>query len=185
MLALLGGPGGFVYKRSSRGDTEVDWAAAHVLRGTGEARDFDPYGYDERQYCSPGFDLPVGRLTRAPHGEFPEYHTSADDLQLVRPERLAESLEAVLAVVELLERNGAYLNLSPRGGAPTRPAGPLRAPRGRRAGARAGAGPPLVLSTSDGRHTLLDVAERSNLPFDAVRQAADALLRRDLLAVAR
>jgi aminopeptidase-like protein len=148
-------------------------------------RDFDPYGYDERQYCSPGFDLPVGRLTRAPHGEFPEYHTSADDVQLVRPERLAESLEAVLAIVELLERNGAYLNLSPRG----EPQLGRRGLYGHLGGGAQGREQELallwVLSMSDGRHTLLDIAERSGLPFDAVRRAADALLGHDLLAVAR
>ena len=81
----VGDPGPFTYKRSRRGDAEIDRAAAHVLRHAGgpyTIRDFSPYGYDERQFCSPGFNLPVGCLMRTPHGEYPEYHTSADDLTL-------------------------------------------------------------------------------------------------------
>jgi aminopeptidase-like protein len=182
VLTLLGRPGGFVYKRSRRLDAEVDRAAALVLRGHGEVRDFDPWGYDERQYCSPGFDLPVGRLTRTPHGEFPEYHSSADDLSLIDGEALAGSLEVVEAVLEVLEGNGRYLNLSPKG-----------EPQLGRRGLYAGLGGGTegherqlallwVLNLSDGDHTLLDVAERSGLPFDTVRSAANSLLERELLS---
>ena len=78
------------------------------------SEDFFPYGYDERQYCSPGFNLPVGCLMRTPHGSFPEYHTSADNLDFVRPENLATSLDAYRQVIEVLEGNGSYLNLNPK-----------------------------------------------------------------------
>jgi aminopeptidase-like protein len=182
VLALLGGPGGFVYKRSRRGRAEVDRVAEHTLRGVGEVRDFDPYGYDERQYCSPGFDLPLGRLTRAPHGEFPEYHTSADDLRLLRPEGLAEALDVVGSIVDLLERNRTYRNLSPKG----EPQLGRRGLYGGLGGGTEGRERELallwVLSLSDGEHSLLDVAERSGLPFASVRDAANALLEADLLA---
>jgi aminopeptidase-like protein len=181
VLTLLGAPGGFVYKRSRRGDAEVDLAVSHVLGPAGELRDFDPYGYDERQYCSPGFDLPVGRLTRTPHAEFPEYHTSADDLDLIRPELLAEAVDTVSAVMEVLDANRSYENASPKG----------EPQLGRRGlfGSLGGGGEGRdrehallwVLSMSDGSNTLLDVAERSGLPFDAVRAAADALSAHELL----
>ena len=87
----VGEPGRLTYKRSRRGDATIDRAAAHFLKHAGGAHivDFTPYGYDERQYCSPGFDLPVGCFARTPHGEYPEYHTSADDLAFVTPEKLA------------------------------------------------------------------------------------------------
>ncbi len=182
VLTLLGGSGGFVYKRSRRGNAEVDRAAAYVLRGKGELRDFDPYGYDERQYCSPGFDLPVGRLTRTPHGEFPEYHTSADDLSMVEPGGLEEALRVVQEVVQLLEGNRRYLNQSPKGEPQLGRRGLYGSLGGGTAGRDREQALLWVLSFSDGEHTLLDIAERSGLRFEAVRDAADALVDARLLA---
>src|SRR5690606_17084410 len=76
-LACAGDPGPLTYKRSRRGDAGIDRVLAHVLAGRPHTiLDFSPYGYDERQYCSPGFDLPVGSLTRTPYAGYPEYHTS-------------------------------------------------------------------------------------------------------------
>jgi len=181
VLALLGGPGGFVYKRSRRGDADIDRAAAHLLREVAEVRAFDPYGYDERQYCSPGFDLPVGRLTRAPHGEFREYHTSADDLALVEPSRLAESLELVLRIVAMLEGNATYLNLKPKGEPQLGRRGLYGSLGGGLEGREREHALLWVLSMSDGSSSLLDVAERSGLAFSAVREAADALAAADLI----
>jgi aminopeptidase-like protein len=185
VLSNLGDGGGLHYKRSRQGDAGVDRAAALTLaRRGGVVLDFEPYGYDERQYCSPGFDLAVGCLSRTPYGRFAEYHTSADDLSLVRPEALADSLEAVEAVVEVLERDGTYLNVNPKGE-------PMLGRRGLYAAI--GGAPDAkerqlallwVLNLSDGRHSLLDVAERSGLGFAAVAGAADALLAHDLLAPA-
>jgi aminopeptidase-like protein len=91
VLAGLGDRGRLTYKRSRRGCADVDRAAGLVLGQSsppGRILEFSPYGYDERQYCSPGFDLPVGRLSRTPFGDYPEYHTSADDLDFVSAESL-------------------------------------------------------------------------------------------------
>jgi aminopeptidase-like protein len=185
VLTLLGGPGRFVYKRSRRGDTPADRAAAYVLGDGGELRDFEPIGYDERQYCSPGFDLPVGRLTRTPHGEFPEYHTSADDLSLLGSEQLEEALDTVEAIVNVLDRDATYVNLSPKGEPQLGRRGLFASLGGATDGREREHALLWVLSLSDGRHSLLDVAERSGLPFAAVRSAADALLEHGLLAEAR
>lgn len=184
VLALLGRPGPFVYKRSRRGDAPVDRAAAHLLQGAGEVRDFDPFGYDERQYCSPGFDLPVGRLTRAPHGEFPEYHTSADDLELIRPQCLAEALHTVESLFDVLEGDARYRNLSPKGEPQLGRRGLYDSLGGGTGGREREVALLWVLSLSDGAHSLLDIAERSRLPFAAIRRAADALLEHELLAAA-
>lgn len=185
VLSCLGDPGPSTYKRSRRGDAPVDRAAAQVLRAAGahEVVDFVPYGYDERQYCSPGYDLPVGCLTRTPNGRFPEYHTSADNVDFVRAEALEDSLAKALAIIEALEHDAAYVNLSPRG----------EPQLGRRGlyGNTGGMSPPgfemallWVLNLSDGRHTLLDVAERAAMPFSVIRQAADALTKHGLLRLA-
>lgn len=185
VLALLGRPGGLVYKRSRRGDAEIDRAARAVLDAAGrphEIRPFRPTGYDERQFCSPGFDLPVGRLTRTPHGEFPEYHTSADDLAGLSADALEEARATVAAILDVLQGSATYTNLRPFGE-------PRLAPLGLydgfgRGDARAAFTEAVqwVLNLSDGRHDLLAIAARSGLSFDVVRRAADVLLDRGLLA---
>ena len=179
----VGAPGPFTYKRSRRGDAAIDRAAVHVLKHSDrpyEIVDFSPYGYDERQYCSPGFDLPVGSLTRRPHGEYPEYHTSADDLDFVRPDALGESLDMYLRVLEVLENDRVYLNLQPKGEPQLGKRG-LYPPVGGQGVSTELRARLWVLNLSDGRHSLLDVAERAHLQFDTVKDAAVALLAGGLL----
>jgi aminopeptidase-like protein len=144
--------------------------------------EFSPDGYDERQYCSPGFDLPVGCLMRSVWGRFPEYHTSADNLEFIRPEQLARSLRVCAAVMDVLEDNRRYRNLSPF----------CEPQLGRRNLYHSSGGHALgldisarlwVLNLSDGEHSLLDIAERSGLPFAVIRDAAELLCENKLLAI--
>jgi aminopeptidase-like protein len=184
VTACVGDPGRFHYKRSRRGNAEIDRAVIHCLRHCGqvfELLDFTPYGYDERQYCSPGFNLAVGSLTRTPHGRFVEYHTSADDLTFVRAEALAGSLQLYLAVIGLLENNARYLSLNPK-------CEPQLGKRGlyRELGGMADAGQfelamLWVLNLSDGTNSILDIAERSGLKFDSLHAAAAKLTEAKLL----
>jgi aminopeptidase-like protein len=185
VLACVGDPGGFTYKRSRRGDAEIDRAVAHVLGRSGRVHrvvDFSPYGYDERQFCSPGFDLPVGCLSRTPYAAYPEYHTSADDLDLVRPEHLQDSLEVCWEVVQTLEANRRYLNLSPKGEPQLGRRGLYGSIGGRSDAEERQMAMLWVLNLSDGDHTLLDVADRAQLPFTVVADAARDLERAGLLA---
>lgn len=188
VLTLLGDAGSMTYKRSRRGDFEIDRAAAHVIGrayGPGAIREFIPYGYDERQFCSPGFDLPVGCLMRTPHGEFPEYHTSGDNLDFVRADSLRDSLEKCLAILDVLERNAVYVNQSPKG----------EPQLGRRGLYRAFADRPRddqrelsllwVLNQSDGTSSLLDIAVRSGIAFSSISDAAELLCEHDLLRPAQ
>jgi aminopeptidase-like protein len=182
VVACVGDAGRLHYKRSRRGDAEIDRAVVHVLEHCGqphEVREFSPYGSDERQYCSPGFDLAVGSLTRTPTGECPAYHTSADDPSLVEPDRLVDSLRRHLEVFEVLEGNRTYVNLSPK-------CEPQLGKRGLYGAVGGHAGQVAmfwVLNLSDGRHTLLDIAERAKVPFADVRSAAGALEAAGLLEV--
>ena len=184
VLSCLGDPGPFTYKRSRRGDAEIDRAASYVVQHAAprcEIVDFSPYGYDERQYCSPGFNLPVGCLSRTPHGRFPEYHTSADDLTLVTPQALSESRAVLLEVIDLLEDNCVFLNTQPKCEPQLGRRGLYRGVGGEAELAAVQMAMLWVLNLSDGRHSLLDIAERSGLAFNVVRDAAAALLDRGLL----
>ncbi len=184
VAACLGDPGRLSYKRSRQGNAEIDRAVVHVLRHAGtefDVTDFSPYGYDERQFCSPAFDLPVGSLTRTPHGRFAEYHTSADNLDLVRPAQVADSLLTYLRVIEVLEGNKPYRNLNPKCEPQLGRRGLYGAMGGHTQSAAAELALLWVLNLSDGRHELLDIAERSALPFATIARAAHALTRTALL----
>ncbi len=184
VLACLGDPGPPTYKRSRRGDSLIDRAAERVLRARGgepRLREFSPYGYDERQYCSPGFDLPVGCLSRTPHAEFPEYHTSADDLDLVRPEALADSLALVLEIVAALEADRTYLNLSPNGEPQLGRRGLYRTLGGLKDAGVDEMAMLWVLNLSDGRHGILEIAERSGYPLEAIESTVAMLVEHGLL----
>jgi len=178
VVAGAGDGGDVTYQRSRRGDAEIDWAAAHVLGHAarpGRLLDFRPYGYDERQYCSPGFDLPVGRFSRTPFGEYPEYHTSGDDMTFVSAGSLADSFRKILDIFEVLEGNRTYRNVNPKGE-------PQLGRRGLYAAEdEKNLATLWVLNLSDGGHSLLDIAERSALPFETVREAARILEKAGLL----
>lgn len=184
VVSCLGDGGGPTYKCSRRGSAPIDRAMRQVLRHAGpEATvlDFSPYGYDERQFCSPGFDLPVGLLQRSAFGTFPEYHTSADNLDFIRPEHLAASHDMILEAIEILDENWTPLNLKPKGEPQLGRRGLYGAVGG---GANGDATMALlwVLNLADGRHSLLDMAERSGMPFRALADAARRLVDADLLA---
>ncbi len=184
VLAGLGDRSAFTYKKSRQGDAEIDQAVAHIFNHAGRpcsVREFSPYGYDERQFCSPGFNLPVGCLMRTTQGQYPEYHTSADDLSFVSPGSLAESLRICLQIVEVLEQNERYINQNPKGEPQLGRRGLYRSLGGELDGASRELAMLWVLNLSDGRSALLDIAERSGLPFAAVKAAADALASHGLL----
>jgi len=184
VAACVGDPGYMTYKKSRHGNAVVDRAVQIALKDAGgeyKIEDFFPYGYDERQYCSPGINLPVGCLMRTPHGQYAEYHTSADNLNLVKPASLLDSLETYLSIFYILEHNTAYMNLNPN----------CEPQLGRRGLYSQMGGDPdsgkrqmamlWVLNLSDGSHTLIDIAERSGIRFDFIKTAADILVDHELL----
>lgn len=184
VVTCVGDPGKSTYKRSRIGNAEIDQAVEHVLKYSGDSYnivDFSPYGYDERQYCSPGFNLPVGCLQRTPHGQYPEYHTSADNLDFVKAEYLSDSLFKYMSVINVLENNRYYVNTNPK-------CEPQLGKRGLY-GLTGGQNEKVinqmallwVLNLSDGENSLLDIADRAGMEFSLIMDAADALLNKGLL----
>jgi aminopeptidase-like protein len=185
VLTCLGDNGAFHYKKSRRGHADIDRAAALILKqkfGSAELLEFTPYGYDERQYCSPGFNLPVGCLMRSVWGTFPEYHTSADNLTFIHTEKLAESLDVCASIIDVLEQDYRYLNLNPC----------CEPQLGRRNLYSSVGGVSItdeinarlwVLNLSDGDNSLMDIAERSGMSFQLIADAANLLRSHGLLSM--
>ncbi len=184
VVVCVGDAGKFSYKTSRQGDALIDHAAKHVLTSEKESFnliDFFPYGYDERQYCSPGFNLAVGSLSRSTHGKFPEYHSSGDNLSFVTGAQIAESLEVYLKVIDVLENNHTYINQNPH-------CEPQLGKRGLYGNVGATVHRPTfemallwILNLSDGTYSLLDIAKRAKMPFETIKQAAKALQDSGLL----
>lgn len=184
VVTCVGDSGSFTYKKTRQGNAEIDRAVLHVLKASGkeyEVVDFSPYGYDERNFGSPAFNLAVGSLTRSTYSQYPQYHSSADNFDLINAENLSDSFEMYLRVINVIENNRTYLNLFPKGevqlgkrglygkmgGLQNRPSSEL----------------PLlwVLNLCDGDHTLLAICERAGLHFDEAKHAVDVLIQHDLL----
>lgn len=184
VIAGVGDSGKMRYKKSRRGNAEIDRIVMYVLQHSGDAYevlDFSPYGYDERQYCSPGFDLAVGSLTRTPFGRYPEYHTSADNLNFVQPEFLADSFSKYSAVLQVLESNKTYFNTNPKCEPQLGRRGLYTAMGGKTDTQAREMAMLWVLNLSDGEHTLLDIANQSGIEYGVIKTVATTLLEHGLL----
>jgi aminopeptidase-like protein len=184
VLACVGDTGHLVYKRSRRGDSPIDRTAEHVLQTRDlphEVVDFSPYGNDERQFCSPGFDLPVGAITRSGYDRSERHHTSADDMASISPDALADTLRCCLEIFGILEADATFVSRNPWGEPQLGRRGLYRSQGGRADQAQMEAALLWLMSFADGRHSLLDIATRARLPFDAVHGAALALEQAELL----
>ncbi|MDE2332522.1 MAG: DUF4910 domain-containing protein, partial [Bradyrhizobium sp.] len=142
-------------------------------------------GYDERQYCSPGFNLPIGCLMRSVYGTFPEYHTSADNLSFITQQELCRSYDLVAGLLDLLDNNRTYARTDGRGEPQLGRRGLYRAISGQKESGGANQMDLLwFLNLADGHHSLLDIARRADVPFTricaAARLALDAALVREI-----
>jgi aminopeptidase-like protein len=187
VLSCVGDGGAYTYKRTRRGDAPIDRAMAHVLsHATGNPNliDFFPYGYDERQYNSPGFKLDVGLFQRSQFATFPEYHTSGDNLDFIGPEHLADSYRAIAAAIDVIENDRRYLNTHPKGEPQLGKRGLYAAIGGDKESYAKSMAMLWILNLSDGDHSLLDIAERARIGFRLVAETADLLEANGLLAPA-
>ncbi len=184
VVSMVGDGGGPTYKKSRRGDAKIDRAMAHVLQHSGLAPsiiDFSPYGYDERQYCSPGFNLPVGLFQRSRFGEIPQYHTSADNLDFIAPDHLAVSYRLITEALNVIENDAVYCNTMPKCEPQLGRRGLYGMIGGDKDAAAANMAMLWILNLSDGLHSLLDIAERANLPFAVIQKTAQLLQHKGLL----
>jgi aminopeptidase-like protein len=178
VLSGVGDASNPTYKKSRRGNATIDRAFEHVLRHSNDAHkiiDFFPYGYHERQFCSPGFNLPVGLFQRGQFGTYPEYHTSADNLSFISGDRLADSYATILNAINVIDRDRLMLNLYPKGEPQLGRRGIYGKIGGTADAWRNNLAMLWVLNLSDGEHSLLDIAERAELPFDLIHAAAELL----------
>jgi len=178
VVSMLGDRGGPTFKKSRRGNAEIDRAMVQSLAHSGLSpviEDFSPYGYDERQYCSPGFNLPVAMFSRSKYGAIPEYHTSADNLDFIGAEALAESYRLINETIGAIEGNATYLNTHPKGEPQLGKRGLYGAIGGDKDAAAANMAMLWILNQSDGTNSLLDIAEKAKLPFAVIQRTAKLL----------
>ena len=184
VTSLLGDGAGFSYKKSRRGKAEIDRVVEQVLKHGGKPYqliDFFPYGYDERQFCSPGFNLPVGNLSRSQFGQFPEYHSSADNLDFVKPEYLEESFLIFQQIFRALEANDTFVNQYPYGEPQLGKRGLYQAIGGHNDHKSLQMAMLWILNLSDGSNQLLDISERSGISFETISQVAAILEENGLI----
>ncbi len=201
VVTTVGGPGEFGYQETFLGDHQIDRAARQAFRELGlghTAYRFAPNGSDERQYSSPGYRIPMGTICKDKYFEYEQYHTSLDDLEFVTAGQLGQTLEVYLTVVEILEADRRYLSLRPYGepqlgrrGLYPSLGGSQVPPTARDPGAWTGQAPPApadpvdamlwFLFLADGRHSLLDMAGRSGVPFFQLAGVAGELARAGLV----
>ena len=184
VAALLGDSGQLSYKKTLTGDTLIDRASLHVLRHRNmpfRTIEFSPFGYDERQFASPGINLPVGRLTRTPNGAYPEYHTSADNMSLITPSALADSLAAYCAIFALIENNYVYQSNFPYCEPQLGKRGLYRTTGGHGNPEQRQLAILWVLNQANGKHDLLDIAERADLQFETIASVAEELAAAEVI----
>jgi len=184
VVTCVGDSGDLTYKKTRAGDTLLDKAVEKVLSDSGDQHkiiDFFPSGSDERQFSSPGFKLKMGSLMRTPYGCYPEYHTSADNLDFVKAEKLQDSLNKYLEIIYILETNAKFISLNQKCEPQLGRRGIYSTIGGKKNQGISQKALLWVLNFSDGEHSLLDIAARSGINFRKIKEAADLLLLKNLL----
>lgn len=185
IATCVGDSGNLTYKKTRIGNAEIDRIVGKVLIESGELYkiiEFNPAdGSDERQFSSPGFNMPVGSLMRTCYGHFPEYHTSADNLEFISSEHLADSLKKYIEVIYILENNNKYISLNPE-------CEPQLGNRGLYRTISTNENLKIneqamfwILNYSDGGNSLLEISNRSGISFNQIKETADVLMEKGLL----
>ena len=185
VISCVGDSAGATYKCSREQEAEINQVVTCALENCDmkySIEEFSPYGYDERQYCSPGININVGLLERSKYGSFPEYHTSADNLDFISSLNLSESYELVKSILEILDKNKNYKNLYPKCEPQLGKRGLYSAIGGDSDKAEKQLALLWVLNQSDGTKSLLDIANKSGMSFEMISTAAQILEEHELIA---
>lgn len=178
-----GDSGPLCYKSSYHGNSLIDHAARHILhfyKGIQKFRDYDAGGSDERQYNAPGVRLPFGAITRTPPGEFPQYHTSNDDLSVISAESLAETADTVLRIFGAIESDRTYMNKYK--GEPFLSKHGFRYPiHHDHKDDKSRYFVKFLTHEFDGKKSLLQIADKHNIPFYEAKALADQFVKCNLI----
>jgi aminopeptidase-like protein len=186
VATCVGDSGQLTYKKTKQDNTLLDKIVEKILldsRDPYEIVDFFPTGSDERQFSSPGFNIPVGSLVRTLYGKFPEYHTSADNMDFMNKKSLQDSFVKYHSIIYVLENNVIYKNQNPK-------CEPNLGQR--KLYDLIGANNELssnsnaifwLLNQSDGNTSLLEIATKSNISFVDIKNMADVLVSHNLLTI--
>ena len=184
LVATCVGDGGhFTYKKTRGGNASIDRIVDQVLKKTGwfyQLEDFHPFGSDERQFCSPAFNLQVGSLMNTMYGNYEEYHTSGDNLDLISGEGLSRSLWICLKVIAELENRINYESLNPKG-EPQLGKRDLYRNIGLPKGEEIEEAFFWIMAYGDGSYALSDIVWMSKLSLDLVTKAAEVLEKKELI----
>ena len=187
VLSCIGDRGRMTYKRTRDGHSLADRAAMTVLkeRGPFDVMDFDPgNGSDERQYCSPGYALPVGSVMRTPYAKYDEYHTSLDNRQLMDFVAMTDAIRAVADIASALDGNRFWRNTAPFGEPNLGRRGIYPSMNSKEGLDEALRSLFWLLNFSDGQHDILDIAERSGIRVGRLIETAQRLSDAGLLVPA-
>ena len=182
LLTCLGGGGDYGFKKSRKGDSVCDRVGEFVMcrqKGS-ELKEFDPIGSDERQYCSPGFNLPVGSIYKTLYGEFPEYHTSLDNLKFLKGEQLVESLTLLESLVDVFEKNAIWISTNSFG-EPFLTKHKLYPDKGTVKLDEFVSTIMWVLNLCDGENDLISICQRSGCDWEVILEVVNLLSDKDLI----
>ncbi len=184
VITCIGDKGIYTYKRSRCGNSLSDRAAELVLEQTEDnfnLVDFFPSGSDERQYCSPGFNLPVGSMMKTMYAKYSEYHTSADNKNFISFESMEHAVNKYLDIIELIERNDKYINLLPNCEPQLGKRGLYPTLGSQKITENFVDGMMWILNLADGKHDLIDISRRSGFDVKELYPIIDKLLESDIL----
>ncbi|WP_211097012.1 DUF4910 domain-containing protein [Neolewinella litorea] len=184
ILTCIGDGGNFTYKKSRKGDSLGDRVVSIVLSQAEDVHEiipFSPIGSDERQYCSPGFDLPVGSLMRTMYEKYSEYHTSADNKDYISFPAMESSVRRFLDIIDVLELNKKYVNQLPFGEPQLGKRGLYPSLGTQKGNQNELAAMMWLLNLSDGKNDLMDISRRSKIHLSVLSRVLNILVENNLL----
>jgi aminopeptidase-like protein len=186
VVTCIGDRGGFTYKKSRMGNSLPDKVVQTILEQTEENYkivDFFPSGSDERQYCSPGFNLPVGSLMRTMYGVYTEYHTSADNRDFISFDSMEKSVLKYIEIVDAIEKNEKYTNIFPYCEPQLGKRGLYPTLGSQKESQNFVSRMMWVLNLADGENDLIDISQKSKISIKDLIPVIDELIRNGIIKI--